>query len=96
MSRIQILALSVIACVFGVLSLWGPESVYTVSRVANFLLSTALIFIAGADLKKRGWRFGYLIALTYLLPLIGLVTYLSLSDRPQQDASVGASAAADS
>jgi hypothetical protein len=94
MSRAQILALSALACVFGGLALWGPDSIFLLSRVLNVLLSTALIFIAGADLKARGWRFGYLIGLTYLLPLIGLVTYLSLSDRPKQDAPEDATIAA--
>jgi hypothetical protein len=86
MSRKQIIVLSVVACVFGVLALRGPDSIDTASRIINAVLSTALIFIAGGDLKARGWRFGYLIGLTYLLPLIGLLTYLSLSDRPKVDA----------
>ena len=81
MTRAQILALSAVACVFGVLSLWGPESIHTASRIINGVLAVALIFIAGADLKARGWRYGYIIGLTYLLPLVGLVVYLSLSDR---------------
>jgi hypothetical protein len=88
MSRTQILALSVVACVFGALSLWGPHDFRTVARVVNVVLSLGLIFVAGRDLKERGWQYGYLIGLTYLLPLVGLVTYLSLSDRPKQQAAV--------
>jgi hypothetical protein len=87
MSRAQILALSALACVFGAVTLWGPDSYHDISRALNIILSLALIFIAGHDLKARGWQFGYLIALTYLLPLIGLVTYLALSDRPRIDAT---------
>jgi putative membrane protein (TIGR04086 family) len=87
MTRAQILALSVVACVFGVLSLRGPDSAQSVSRAINVVLAVALIFIAGRDLKQRGWQYGYLIGLTYILPLIGLLTYLSLSDRPKVDAA---------
>jgi hypothetical protein len=87
MSRAQILALSALACVFGAVTLWGPDSYHDVSRALNVVLSFALIFIAGHDLKTRGWQFGYLIGLTYLMPLVGLVTYLTLSDRPRVDAA---------
>ncbi|MDT7539778.1 MAG: hypothetical protein QOI82_3363 [Actinomycetota bacterium] len=83
MSRIQILVLSAVCCAFGALALWGPHTGHRAYLVVNGILAVALIFIAGHDLKARGWRFGYLIGLTYLLPLIGLVTYLSLSDRPR-------------
>jgi hypothetical protein len=86
MTRTQILVLSAVCCVFGGLSLWASGDVRFVSRILNVVLAVALIFLAGRDLKERGWRYGYLIALTYLLPLVGLVTYLSLSDRPKQAA----------
>jgi hypothetical protein len=87
MSRVQILALSVLACVFGALTLWGPDDYRDVNRALNIVLGIALIFVAGRDLKERGWRYGYLIGLTFLFPLIGLVTYLSLSDRPKQESA---------
>jgi hypothetical protein len=86
MTRTQILVLSVICCVFGGLSLWASGDVRTVSRILNIALGIGLIFLAGRDLKERGWQYGYLIALTYLLPLVGLVTYFALSDRPKQAA----------
>jgi hypothetical protein len=85
MSRTQILVLSAVCCVFGGLSLWGPDSWHAATLTVNGVLAIGLIFIAGADLKARGFRYGYLIGLTYLLPLVGLVTYLSLSDRPKLD-----------
>ena len=88
MTRTQILALSVLTCIAGGLWLWGPDSVQTVAAVVNVALGIALIFIAGRDLKERGWQYGYLIGLTYLAPLVGLVTYLALSDRPKVDATV--------
>jgi hypothetical protein len=93
MSRTQILIMSVVCCIAGGLSLWGPDGWRAAALTANIALSIGLIFIAGADLKARGFQFGYLIGLTYLFPLVGLVTYLSLSDRPkleahQQDAPV--------
>ena len=85
MSRTQILVLSAVCCAFGALSLWGPHDYRSAAFAVNAVLATALIFIAGRDLKNRGWQYGYLIGLTYLLPLIGLVTYLSLSDRAKVD-----------
>jgi hypothetical protein len=85
MTRAQILALSAVCCVFGGLSLWASGDVRFVSRILNIALGIGLIFLAGRDLKQRGWQYGYLIALTYLLPLVGLVTYFALSDRPKRE-----------
>jgi hypothetical protein len=88
MSRTEILIASAVCCVFGALSLWGPDGYHRPALAANVVLGVALIFVAGHDLKQRGWQYGYLIGLTYLLPLVGLVTYLSLSDRPKVAATV--------
>lgn len=79
MSRPVILALSVVCCGFGLLSLQGVDGAYAV----NVVLAIALFFLAGADLRARGWELGYLFAGAYLLPLVGTIVYFSLSLRPR-------------
>ncbi len=83
MSRGQILALSVICCGFGALALYGPGDYRGVAYAVNVLLAIVLYFVAGRDLRARGWELGYLFAGAYLLPLVGLIVYFSLSDRPK-------------
>ncbi len=83
MSRNQILAVSVVCCVFGGLALAGPSDYRTAAYGVNIVLAVARFFIAGRDLKARGWSLGYLFAGAYVLPLIGLILYLALSDRPR-------------
>ena len=86
MSRAQILFLSVVCCAFGVLALYGPPDYRTAAYAVNVLLAVALFFLAGRDLRERGWELGYLFAAAYLLPLIGLIVYFSLSVRPKVEA----------
>ena len=86
MSRAQILLLSVVCCAFGLLSLYGPPDYRTPAYAVNVLLAIALFFLAGRDLRERGWELGYLFAATYILPLIGLIVYFSLSVRPKRTA----------
>lgn len=83
MSRAWILALSVVCVGFGLLGLYGPEGYRIPSYVVNAVLAVALFFLAGRDLRERGWELGYLFAGAYLLPLVGLVVYFSLSLRPK-------------
>ncbi len=83
MPRGGILALSVVCCGFGLLALEGPPGVRGWAYVVNALLAIALFFLAGADLRARGWELGYLFAGAYVLPLIGLIVYYSLSMRPK-------------
>ncbi len=83
MPRGGILALSVVCCGFGLLSLEGPPDVRGWAYLVNAALAIALFFLAGADLRARGWELGYLFAGAYLLPLIGLIVYFSLSMRPK-------------
>lgn len=85
MSRAQIIALSVVCCAFGVLALIGPDDYRTASYVGNVALAIACFVVAGRDLTRRGWDLGYLFAGAYLLPLIGLIVYVGLSNRPQLD-----------
>ncbi len=83
MPRGGILALSVVCCGFGLLALEGPPDVRGWAHLVNALLAIALFFLAGADLRARGWELGYLFAGAYVLPLIGLIVYYSLSMRPK-------------
>ena len=79
MSRALILGLSVVCCGFGLLALQGVGWAYAL----NALLAIVLFFLAGADLRARGWELGYLFAGAYLLPLVGTIVYFSLSVRPR-------------
>lgn len=83
LSRNQILAMSVVCCVFGALALAGPSDYRTGAYGVNIVLAIACFFMAGGDLKARGWTLGYLFSGAYVLPLIGLIVYFALSDRPR-------------
>ena len=89
MSRLQIIAVSAVCCVFGVLALKGPEDFRLLAYVVNVVLAIVAFYFAGRDLTERGHRRGYLWAGTYVLPLIGTFVYIALSSRPKQ---VGVSA----
>ncbi len=84
MPRLQIIALSAICCVFGVLALRGPDGFRLTAYIINVLLAIAAFFFAGRDLTERGHRLGYLFAATYVLPLIGTFVYIGMSNRPKQ------------
>lgn len=90
MSRSQIIALSVVCCLFGAVSLWGPDDLQTPAYVVNVALAIVLFVVAGRDLTRRGWELGYLFAGAYLLPLIGLIVYVGLSNRPTTVAQASA------
>ena len=79
MERALVLGLSVVCCGFGLLAVQGVGWAY----VVNVLLAVALFFLAGADLRARGWELGYLFAGAYLLPLVGTIVYFALSTRPR-------------
>jgi hypothetical protein len=81
--RAGILLLSVVCCGFGLLSLSGPADWRGWAYAANVALAVACYFLAGRDLRERGWELGYLFAGAYLLPLVGLIVYYSLSMRPK-------------
>lgn len=84
MSRGSIIVLSVFCCVFGVLALSGPEELRAAAYGINVVLALVAFALAGRDLNERGWRLGYLLAATYVLPLIGTLVYIFLSNRPKQ------------
>ena len=87
MSRAGIITLSVVCCVFGGLALAGPQGLRGLTYLLNVVLAIGLFVVAGKDLTARGWRLGYLFAGAYLLPLIGPIVYVGLSnDRPKVNA----------
>lgn len=87
MSRMQIVALSAVCCVFGGLALKGPEAFRAPSYAVNIVLAITAFFFAGRDLTERGHRRGYLFAAAYILPLIGTFVYIALSSRPAAHAA---------
>jgi hypothetical protein len=84
----QIIALSVVCCAFGVLALKGPDGYRSAAYVVNVVLAIVAFYFAGRDLTERGHRRGYLFAAAYVLPLIGTFVYIAMSSRPKQ-AEVG-------
>jgi sugar phosphate permease len=75
--------MSVLCCAFGALALAGPSDYRSAAYGVNIVLAITCFFVAGRDLKARGWALGYLFAGAYVLPLIGLIVYFALSDRPK-------------
>lgn len=82
MSRSQIIALSLVCCAFGLAALEGPDRYRGAAYAVNVVLAVACYVVAGRDLVRRGWTLGYLFAGAYLLPLVGLIVYVGLSERP--------------
>lgn len=89
MSRAQIIAVSVVCCLFGGLALEGPEEFRGYAIAVNIALAIVCYIVAGRDLTRRGWELGYLFAGAYLLPLIGLIVYVGLSNRPVLEPAAG-------
>ena len=83
MSRAQIIALSLVCCAFGGVALYGAADLQTPAYIVNVALAIVLFVVVGRDLTQRGWELGYLFAGAYLLPLIGLIVYVGLSNRPK-------------
>jgi hypothetical protein len=90
-TRTQIIALSVVCCVFCGLALVGPNSVRGGAYAVNFVLVIVCIVVAGPDLTRRGWNLGYLFAAAYLVPFIGLIVYVALCSRPIQEPAIAPS-----
>ena len=87
MSRFQIIALSLICCAFGGVALYGASDLRVGASAINIALAVLLFVVAGRDLTQRGWELGYLFAGAYLLPLVGLIVYVGLSNRPKVPAA---------
>ena len=83
MSRAQLLGLSVLDCVFGLVYLYSDGSVSNIALGLNFILAALLMVLTYQDLRARGWTWPAAASITYLIaPLVGLVLYAALSNRP--------------
>ena len=90
-NRAAIIALSVIACAFGVLSLYGQQDQRSVYYGFNVALSIAASILASLDLRRRGYGWGWAMIAAYFLPLVGTILYIVFSgQRGYQDASQSA------
>ena len=89
MSRAQIIVLSVVSCVFGALSLLGPQDHRADLYLGNVVTAVTASIFASIDLRRRGYSWGWLMLLAYLAPLIGTVLYIVFSDR-RSDSHVAA------
>lgn len=78
-NRAAIIAISVIACAFGVLSLYGPEDQRGVYYGVNVAFSIAASIFASLDLRRRGYAWGWAMLAAYLLPLVGTILYIVFS-----------------
>ena len=77
--RGAIIALSVVACVFGALSLLGPEDQRGSYYAVNIVLSIAAAVLASLDLRRRGYGWGWVMLAAYLAPLVGTILYIVFS-----------------
>lgn len=84
MTRLTLLALSVVDCAFGATYLYGPEGLRAPAFILNFLLAVVLAVLTAQDLRSRGMRLGWLVGLSYIAaPLVGLVLYAIFSSKPR-------------
>lgn len=95
MSRGVLLGLSVVACVFGGISLVTDGSASGAAYAVNVTLAALLAVLTWQDLRRRAWSTvpAALIGLSYLLaPLLGLVLYALAGARPKRQPEVPAEA----
>ena len=78
-NRAVIIAISVVACAFGVLSLYGPADDRGVYYAVNIASSIMAAVLASLDLRRRGYEWGWAMLAAYLLPLIGTILYIVFS-----------------
>ena len=90
MNRGAFLALSVVACGFGVMALTATGSAADFGLGMNFVLAALLAVLTAQDLRHRGWRWqAVAVGISYLLaPLVGLVLYALASGRGTSAAGV--------
>ena len=79
--RTQIIVLSVVACAFGVLSLRGPHDHRGAFYAINVVLSITASVLASLDLRRRGFRWAWMMLVAYLLPLVGTILYIVFSSQ---------------
>ena len=82
----MLLGVSVIDCAFGIVSLTSDGSVAEVALMLNFVLAAVLAVLTWQDLRARSWTWqAPLVGVSYVVaPLVGLILYAVLSDRPKQ------------
>jgi len=80
-SRAAIIAISVVACVFGGLAISGPEDHRGTYYAVNVVLSIAASVLASLDLRRRGYGWGWAMLAAYLLPLVGTILYIVFSSQ---------------
>jgi hypothetical protein len=79
--RSQIIALSVVACIFGGLSLLGPRDLRGSFYAVNVVCSIAASIFASLDLRRRGYGWGWAMLAAYLAPLVGTILYIVFSSQ---------------
>lgn len=78
-NRAAIIAISLVACVFGVLSIAGSHDHRGSYYAVNIVLSILASVLASLDLRRRGFEWGWAMMAAYLLPLIGTILYIVFS-----------------
>ena len=81
MTRVQIIVLSVVACAFGALSLYGPGEYRTEAYALNVVTAVTASVLASIDLRKRGYGWGWAMLAAYLAPLVGTILYVVFSSQ---------------
>lgn len=79
MTRASIIVLSVVACVFGGLSLLGPQEYRAEAYALNAITAIAAAVFASIDLRRRGYGWGWAMLAAYLAPLVGTILYIVFS-----------------
>ena len=77
--RPAIIAISVVACAFGALSIWGPDGQRYAFYAVNVALSILASILASLDLRRRGYGWGWAMLAASLLPLVGTILYIVFS-----------------
>jgi hypothetical protein len=80
-TRAVVISFSVIACTFGVLSLYGPEDQRSGYYAINVVLAITSAILASIDLRKRGYGWGWAMLAAYVLPLVGTILYIVFSSQ---------------
>ena len=90
-NRAAIIVVSVVACVFGGLSIAGPEDQRGIYYALNVVLAITAAVLASLDLRRRGYGWGWAMLAAYILPLVGTILYIVFSgQRGHQDARITA------
>lgn len=80
-TRAQIVVLSVVACAFGALSLYGPQDLRGEAYAVNVVTAVTASVFASIDLRRRGYGWGWAMLAAYLAPLVGTILYVVFSSQ---------------